>query len=223
MALQSTDQDAAQRALSDLCEIYWMPVYSFFRRQGRTSDDAKDLVQGFFEQLITRKDFERADSERGKLRSYLLTAAKNFLISSVRRDSRAKRGGGAFVFSLDADQGEDFHTREVVEDLAPDKLYERQWAVVTLDKVRGVLAEEYAGRGRGEVFEVMGRYLSGTDGEAPYAEAAQEAEMSEEALRAGISRMRKRYRALLREHIGDTLMEGEDVDDEIRHLVTALG
>jgi RNA polymerase sigma-70 factor (ECF subfamily) len=223
LALHSDDADAAQQALSELCETYWLPVYSYFRRQGKQVGDAQDLAQGFFEQLIKRGDFARADAETGRLRNYLLAAAKNFFISEVRREKRQKRGGGALTFSLDADDAEGFYAREAMDDLTPEKLYERQWAVVTLDKVRSALAAEYEGRGRAEAFGVMGRYLSWNDGEQPYSEAAVEAGMSETAFRAAVSRMRKRYRTLLREHIADTLLDGDDIDEEIRHLVMALG
>ncbi len=222
-ALRSDDPGAAQRALGELCETYWLPIYSYFRRQGRTSEDAKDLCQGFFERLITNEGFSRAEQGAGKLRSYLLTSARNHLIGTVRKERREKRGGGAYVFSLDADEAEGFHQREMAEDLAPDKLFERQWAVVTLERVRGELAKEYAARGRGEVFDLLSPYLAGGDGEPPYAEVATRAGINETAVRASVSRMRKRYRVLLREHIADTLDEGEDVDGEIRYLAAALG
>jgi len=221
-ALHSSDPDAAHRALSELCEIYWLPVYSFFRRKGKSGDDAKDLVQGLFERLITREGFAKAKKESGRLRNYLLTAAKNHLISTVRHESREKRGGGAFTFSLDARDAEGFHVREAFEDLTPEKIYDRQWAVVTLDKVRGALAEEYGERGRADAFAVFGRYLTPNEEGNPYSEAAEELGVSVVAFRASVSRMRKRYRELLREYISDTLLENEDVDEEIRHLVMAL-
>jgi DNA-directed RNA polymerase specialized sigma24 family protein len=64
--------------MGKLCEKYWYPLYAFLRRRGRSVDDAKDLTQGFFCHFLADKAFEGFDPSRGKLRSYLLGALKNF-------------------------------------------------------------------------------------------------------------------------------------------------
>ncbi|MEZ5329183.1 MAG: sigma factor [Verrucomicrobiales bacterium] len=223
VALRSTDEDQARQALSELCGLYWVPLYSYFRQQGRAPEDAQDLTQGLFEQLISRRDLLRADSNKGRLRTFLLAAAKNLLTSEYRRETRQKRGGTAIPASLDAEDPESHYLRaRAFDDLTPEKLFERQWATVTLESVRSSLAEEYASRGRARQFAVLERFLSWNESNTPYREAAVEAGLSEEAFRAAVVRMRKRYRLLLRDKIADTLCEGEDVDAEIGELFAAF-
>lgn len=224
VALHSTDEGLARQALSDLCSLYWPPLYSYFRRQGRGPEDAEDLTQGLFEQLISRQNLLQADADKGRLRTFLLAMAKNFLISRHRWETRKKRGGKTTLASLDAEDPESCYSRAcALDDLTPEKLFDRQWATVTLDSVGASLAEEYASRGRAREFAVFKRFLSWNDSKTPYAEAAAEAGLSEQAFRAAVVRMRKRYRLLLREKIADTLCDGEDIDAEIRDLFAAFG
>jgi RNA polymerase sigma-70 factor (ECF subfamily) len=223
VALHSEDPRQAARALSELCETYWPPLYSYFRRAGRSVEDAKDLTQGVFEQVVAREDLLRADSEKGKLRSFLLTVAKRHLIGVIRRETSLKRGGMENSFSLDAAEAESRHGHQAYDDLTPEKLFDRQWAAVTLEEVQSTLANEYESRGRSEQFELFRRYLSWNEqGEQPYADASQQAGLTEPAFRAAISRMRKRFRTLLRDRIADTLLDPSEVDGEIRHLFLAL-
>ena len=223
VALQADAPGQAEKALADLCNIYWLPIYSYFRRVGRTSDDAQDLTQGLFEQMIRRGDLAKADEEKGKLRSFLLTMAKRHLVGTIRHDTTAKRGGAESPLSFDVDNAEALHADQALNDITPDKVFDRQWAAVTLEQTRNQLASEYTNRGRAKQYEVMSRYLSWNENaEQPYSEASKEAGLSEEAFRAAVSRMRKRFQALLREQIADTLLEGDDIDGEIRYLFSAL-
>lgn len=224
VALRSADKEQARQALSELCSLYWTPLYSYFRRQGRDPEDAKDLTQGLFHQLISRENLLNADADKGRLRTFLLTTAKHFLINQHRRETRQKRGGKAISVSLDAEDPESYYARaSTLDDLTPEKLFDRQWATVTLESVRATLAQEYASRGRAPQFAVLEQFLSWNESSTPYSEAALEAGLSEEAFRAAIVRMRKRYRLLLREKIADTVYDGEDIDGEIRHLFAAFG
>ena len=224
VALRSGDEEQAQQALAELCTLYWPPLYSYFRRQGRAPEDAQDLTQGLFQQLISHDNLLKVEAEKGKLRTFLLAAAKNFLISQHRKENRLKRGGDNIPISLDGEDPESYYARACAfDDLTPEKMFDRQWATVTLDSVRVSLAQEYANRGRGKQFAVFEQFLSWNESKKPYPEAAPEAGLSEQAFRAAIMRMRKRYRLLLRERIADTVCEGEDIDSEIRHLFAAFG
>ena len=60
-----TPPDQALSALSELCRIYWRPIFLFLRRQGSNPDDAQDLTQGFFAHLIESRAYARADPEKG--------------------------------------------------------------------------------------------------------------------------------------------------------------
>jgi RNA polymerase sigma-70 factor (ECF subfamily) len=223
LALQATDPEQSRKALEDLCEIYWLPIYSYYRRSGRNSEDAKDLTQSLFEQMIRRGDFAKADEEKGKMRSFLLTMAKRHLVAKIRHDTTERRGGSNYTLSLDVESAELLHAVQSLSDLSPDKMFDRQWAAVTLEQARTSLAKEYAGRGRKQQYEVLRSYLSWNENpDVPYAEASQRAGLTEQAFRAAVSRMRKRFQALLRDQIADTVLEGDDVDIEIRYLFTAL-
>ena len=224
VALRSADEAQARQALSELCSIYWPPLYSYFRRQGREPEDAQDLTQGLFQQLISRENLLAVEADKGRLRTYLLAAAKNFLVSQHRRETRQKRGGNSTMVSLDAEDPESYYARSnALDDLTAEKLFDRQWATVTLESVRTALSQEYASRGREQQFAVFEQFLSWNESNTPYSEAALETGLSEEAFRAAIVRMRKRYRLLLREKIADTVYDGEDIDGEIRHLFAAFG
>lgn len=224
VALRSADEGQARQALSELCGLYWAPLYCYFRRQGRGPEDAKDLTQGLFQQLISKENLLHVDAGKGRLRTFLLAAAKNFLISQHRWETRQKRGGNTISASLDGGEPESFYARAgAFDDLSPEKLFDRHWATVTLESVRVALAQEYASRGRAEQFAVFEQFLSWNESKTPYPVAAAEVGLSEDAFRAAIIRMRRRYRLLLRETIADTICNGEDVDGEIRHLFAAFG
>ena len=120
------ESPAAQEALEKLCRTYWRPVYSFIRRQGTGPEEAEDLTQGFFVVLLQRRNFDDVRKEKGRLRSYLLTSLKHFLVSEHRRAVTVKRGKGQQLIPL-----EQFRTNERVElepadPLSADRLYERR-------------------------------------------------------------------------------------------------
>ena len=96
-----SDPDRARTALSQLCEGYWYPLYAFLRRRGSGAEEARDLTQGFFADLLERGDLGGADPERGRFRSFLLTALKNFAANAHEREAALKRGGGRSRLSLD--------------------------------------------------------------------------------------------------------------------------
>ena len=78
------ESPAAHEALEKLCRIYWRPIYSFVRRQGAGPEEAQDLTQGFFALLLERRDLRTVRKEKGRLRSYLLSALKHFLTDERR-------------------------------------------------------------------------------------------------------------------------------------------
>lgn len=221
--LQSNDPDLAEKALAELCESYWLPIYSYFRRSNKSTEDAKDLTQSLFEQIIARKDILTADAEKGRLRTFFLTLAQRHLIGELRRQQAAKRGGGFLVFSVDEEEAENRHRDLAIDDSSPEKIFDRQWATITIEAVKDALAREYASRDRAAQFEVFSRYLSWNESsEVSYAEASKEAGLAESAFRAAIVRMRKRFRILLREQVADTLLDSSRVDDELQSLFLAL-
>jgi RNA polymerase sigma-70 factor (ECF subfamily) len=212
----------AQEALATLCRTYWYPLYAFVRRQGANPEDAQDLTQGFFAQLLEKDYLRVADAERGKFRSFLLTAFKHFLAKERERANALKRGGGRKTLPLDVQAGETRYRREPAHDWTPEKIYERRWTLTLLDQVLTQLQEEYVRTGKGTVFDRLKEYLTGEKGRPPYAQAALELEMTEGAVKVAVHRLRHRYRELLRAAIGHTVADAADIDDELLNLFAAV-
>jgi RNA polymerase sigma-70 factor (ECF subfamily) len=212
----------AREALETLCRIYWYPVYAFVRRQGRNSDDAQDLTQEFFASLLEKNTFAFADRKRGRFRSFLLTALKNFLNKEWERGRAQKRGGGETLVALDALTAEQRYRVEPSHQLTPERLFERRWALTLLESVLTALRKEYVAAGREELFQTLKPALMGEKGFAPYAELASRFALSEGGLKTVVHRMRARYRELLYAQISHTVAGPGDVEDELRHLVSVV-
>jgi RNA polymerase sigma-70 factor (ECF subfamily) len=207
-------------ALVSLCESYWYPLYSYLRRRGYPADDAQDLTQEFFVRVLEGRYLDRADPEKGRFRSFILTSLKFFVADEGDRQRAQKRGGGA-VLPLDFDSGEDRYQREPAHDETPERIFERRWALAVLDRVMDKLRTEFLHHGRPEHFERLKIFLLGQSG-APYAALAQEMKTSEGALKVAIHRLRKRYRELFRQEIADTVADPADVESELQFLAAVL-
>jgi RNA polymerase sigma factor (sigma-70 family) len=209
---------AAADALGALFLTYWQPLYRYVRRQGKTAEDAEDLVQGFFAQLLQQDGLRFADRDRGRFRMFLLGGIKNHIAGEWQRDHRQKRGGFATHLSIDWKDAETGLGIDPPDDRSPDKLYDQDWTVALLDKVLDDL-------GREEVnldFARWKPFLSVSSGNLGYAGIAEQFGMTEGAARVAVHRLRKRYRQRLREEIGRTLSDEQLVDDEMRSLFAAL-
>ena len=212
----------ARAALGALCETYWPPLYAYLRRADCTPNEAEDIVQGFFARLLEKGDLAQVAPERGRFRSFLLVAVKHFL-ANERKSARAiKRGGGRKVVSLDVDMAESrYRAGSPTSGPTPEAVFERQWAITLLDRVRGQLRDEFTSAGKEERFEHMQPFLTG-EGAGSHREAATALGLSENAFKVAIHRMRQRFGALLRAEIAQTVAGEDDIDDEIRHLFEAL-
>jgi RNA polymerase sigma factor (sigma-70 family) len=210
----------AQPALVSLCENYWYPLYAYLRRRGYASDQAQDLTQEFFTRLLEGRYLDRADPEKGRFRSFLLTSLKFFVADEQDRQRARKRGGGQIV-PLEFSSGEERYQREPAHDETPERIFERRWALSMLDRVVERLREEFVRHGRPEHFERLKIFLLGQS-DAPYAALAREMNTSEGALKVAIHRLRKRYRELFRQEIADTVADPAEVESELRYLANVL-
>ena len=217
-----TPSEESRCALGVLCEKYWRPLYAFVRRQGHSREEAQDLIQEFFTRLIEKNSLQGVDRERGKFRTYLLGALKHFLADEWDRTSAKKRGGTLVHLSLDYLADEENHCPEPSHDLSPDKLYEQKFALSVLANAMEALRTEYGELGKGYLYERLKAFLPGEPGRVHYAELGVELGMSESAVKVAVHRLRRRYSALLREEIADTLAPHEDVEAELRHLFAVL-
>lgn len=217
------DTVRSQAALNRLCSIYWYPLYAFVRRQGFNAADAQDLTQSFFARLIGKQDLVAVDRAKGKFRSFLLAAMKNFLANEWDKIKTQKRGGGLQNFtSLDARTAESRYHLEPADPMTADRLYERQWALTLLDEVLKHVRDDYEEEGKGALFDALKSTLTGDKNAQPYAETAEKLGMNEGAVKVAVHRLRHRYRDALRAEIASTIGNPEEVDDELRHLFAAL-
>ena len=212
-----TDPSAARDALAELCQNYWYPLYAYVRRCGCAPHDAEDLTQGFFARLLRLDSLAKVNREQGKFRAFLLASLKHFL-ADERDFASAQRRDARLNISLDAEEAEERYLAVPAETLTPDQVFERQWAVTLLETVMQRLAREYAVSGRGALFAELRFAITGEKNELPYRELAARIEMSEEAVRVAIHRLRQRYRVALREELAHTVSGEEDVLDELREL-----
>ena len=211
-----------RRALEELAQSYWFPLYAYIRRQGHNAPEAEDLTQEFFARLLEKKSLTAVDRDKGKFRSFLLASVKNFLANEWDKSQSLKRGGGQPLVALDAMDAETRYRLEPADDLTPERHYERRWALAVLDQVAARLRQEYLDRENGPLFEVLKDCLGAGGAAQDRAELARRLGMSEGAARVAIHRLRKRYRELLRDEISQTVATPELVDEEIRYLLDCL-
>ena len=213
---------AAQEALEKLCRTYWRPVYSFVRREGTGHEEAEDLTQAFFALLLQRRNFGDVRKEKGRLRSYLLTSLKHFLVSQHRRAVTVKRGKGQQPVPLQELAAIGRADIEPADHLSADRIYERRWALTLMEQVLRRLRDEYVMAGNAELFDLLKQLLPDEPGAPSRAEIALQLGMTDNALRQAFHRFRQRYQLLLREEISHTVAVASDIEDELRHLIRVL-
>lgn len=217
---QAAGEDtSARKSLETICRLYWAPIYAFLRKQGLIQAEAEDVTQSFFVHLMERASFQHANEEKGRLRSYLLGALRNFHLNWLRAEATQKRGGSM--------KRVDFDAREVeavcasgADGLSADALFERRWAVSLLENSLKDLEVEQMKAGRQEQFEVLGEFLLVHGKDARHAAAAEQLGMSEGTMRVSVHRLRKRFRELVRKHVAATVGSETEVEDELRHLMS---
>jgi RNA polymerase sigma-70 factor (ECF subfamily) len=221
LVVQAGDSLCAEgtAALERLCQTYWYPLYAFVRRKGHSHEDACDLTQAFFARFLEKRYLRSVDRELGKFRTFLLTSLTHFLANEWDRSRAQRRGGGVPVVSLDAAAAEGRYLQESADAMTPERLYERRWAHTLLDMVLDRLAAETDERR----FEVLKGFLMDERGAVSYDQAAVRLGLSVAAVTSAIHRLRGRFRALLFDEIGRTVVDPSEVEAEIRHLLAALG
>jgi len=211
----------AREALEELCRAYWYPLYAFVRYRGYSSDDAQDLTQTFFAQIIETGGFASADPERGRFRSYLLGVMKHFLANEWHRAQTQKRGGQVQFIEWDALNPEARYAGTSRQSDNPEHLFDREWALQTIAGALQSLRDEMVKAGKSEQFDALKACLTGED-EITRQEMAARLDMTDGAVRVAVHRLRRRYRELLRAAVAETVSNEADLDDEMRYLVAVL-
>jgi RNA polymerase sigma factor (sigma-70 family) len=222
LAVTRKDAPESAAALEALCRAYWYPLYAYVRHCGQSPHDAQDLTQEFFCRLLQKRWLDSADREKGKLRTFLIVALKNFMSNEWRRASAQRRGGGQSQVPFDTEFAESRYAADHSAKLAADETFDKQWALTLLDLTVNRLRAEFAAAGKPSDFEALKGCLMAAHGAIDYAIVASRLGMNEGAARVAVHRLRKRFRAIYREEISQTLSDEADVAGELRHLAAAL-
>ena len=222
LSARAGDEPGSDEALAQLCEVYWYPLYVFVRRSGRQAEEALDLTQGYFLRLMEADFLERVRPEAGRFRSFLLSSMKHYM-ANQRREARAlKRGGDRKIVSLDATEAESRYHMEPRDDRTPEKAYERQWARTVIQRAYDRLERELDDAGKPDHYRLLAPFLSGGLTAQPCEEAAETLGSTVAAIRMAVTRMRRRFGDILREEVSRTVDEEGEVDEEVKHLMSAL-
>src|SRR3954464_3562802 len=212
----------AEEALLRLCQIYWPPLYAFIRRRGHAVHEAQDLTQAFFAHVLEHQALGQVGPAKGRFRSFLLVSLQNFLDNEWHKAHTLKRGGRQIIISWEELKP---HEREALgsrDGMTPEKLFNRRWALMLLERVMNRLHTECDAARKAELFDHLKDYLTGDGGAKSYQQLAKELNTTEGAIKVTIHRLRRRFGELLREQISRTVDDPAEVDGEIRELFAAL-
>lgn len=215
--------EEAGQAMAELCQRYWFPLYSYARRHGRSAADAEDGVQAFFALVLERELFASADPQKGRLRTYLLTAFSRHLRDEHARDTALKRGGQQRALSIDTADAEARYHMEPADRATPEQMFERRWAMSILEQTMQRVAESYATAGNAAAFDALRPTLENPLSPIDYKSLAASLGSSEGAARVAVHRLRQRFGDRLREIIRDTVEDDEAVEAELQYLQEVLG
>jgi len=222
LAAAEKESGSADAALERLCRTYWYPLYAHVRRRGYDAQEAPDLTQAFFERLLEKSFLRAVDRNKGRFRTFLLTALDHFLANELRRDHARKRGGGRSCISLDDDTVEERYRLEPAHHETPERLFERRWALTLLDQAMQRLTAENAVSGKTDLFDAVKPLIGGDRADLSHSLLAARFGLTENAINLTLLRLRRRYGELIREEIAQTVASPGEVDEELRHLVEAI-
>lgn len=219
LAKATLDGDAESRkALEELCRRYWGPVYQFIRARGASEAEAQDLTQDFMVHLLAKSTFQRADPLRGRFRSFLLGSLVRFLGDAADRRQSLKRGGLVPHISLELSADRD--QAAVSSDEAI--LFDREWALTILETALNRMRREYAETSRSDEFNRLKNFLPGGAESPSYETTAAQIGLSVPALKSQVHRLRRRFRALVREEVAQTIGTPHEIDAEMAYLQEVL-
>jgi RNA polymerase sigma factor (sigma-70 family) len=217
-----TDSARAREALASLFQTYWYPLYAYVRRRGYSQHDAEDVVQAFCLHLHEKHALAKADRERGKFRTFLLSSLQNFLANERERANAQKRGGGREMIRLDAEEADARYRLEPAHSMTPEVLFEKRWAHALLEQTVSDLRADFVTRGKERLFDGLSSFLTADLRETSYQTAAAQLGLPLSAIKTTIHRLRRDYREKLREQIGRTVSRPDEVEDELLHLRKVL-
>ena len=223
LSAQSGSAGDTGAALESLCRQYWYPLYSFVRRQGQGHHAAEDLTQAFLARLLATGGFDRVQPARGRFRTFLLTALRNFMTNEWHRTQAAKRGGANEFLPFDTLAAEDRFSIEPLDPtLTPEQAYDRNWALTLVDQALATLQAEYAHTGRGPLFAAIAPLVWGGGAPESQVEQVERLGLSGTALKVAVHRLRRRLRTHLQDQVRATVAGQDEVRDELAHLMAVM-
>lgn len=216
------DSPDSQKALERLCRRYWYPVYAFVRKFGLSAPEAEDLTQDFFYHVLRTNMFATADASKGRFRTFVIQATKNFLSNDWKRRQTKKRGGGEALISLDTEETERRYQLEMTDQQTPEKLFEQKWAREVITVGFEKLEKEYSKSGQSKRFKILRKMLWGRLSETHYESVSNELGLTVNATRVATSRLRNRFRELVREELATQVNDTDEIDDEYQFLIQTL-
>ncbi len=227
LVLQARNGDEAElqrTAMGDLCASYWLPIYVFARRSGCNTQDAEDMTQNFFSDLVKHNLLQSTDPAVGRLRTFFLKVFSHNLADERRAQARMKRGGGLEIISLDLALAESHLRDEPSHNETPERLFGRVWATRVLESAVECVAKEYAASGKTALFTMLRPALDVQGGGIQYDKLSTATGLSRVAARQAVFRLRERFREALRRIVADTLANPtpEAIDEEVAALQASL-
>ena len=216
LAAGSFSESRASEALTELCQMYWPPIYAYLRRRGFNRHDAQDLTQIFFQRIVEDETLRRASPARGRFRSFLLGALTRCLADEQAYLRAMKRGGGAQFISMDEVAAEEAHHQRVTMNLTPSDSLDARWAVLLLERALDKVRAEFSANGKAETFEALSPFLAGE--KLSYQDAAQRMGLAMSAVKTHIHRLRRQFASAIRQEVMQTVSAPHEVDDELRQL-----
>lgn len=216
------DSSSAREALELLCRTYWRPLFAYARRMGSNEEEAKDLTQAFFQHFLEKGYIRAADPERGRFRSFLLTAFRHFSVNEAARQQAAKRGGQRSFLTMSELASVAKKQEPYSAEVSPDQVYDQQWALTVMERGMQTLRGEYDEEGKGQQFQILKPFLASCPGEGDYENAAAQLQVRTGNVALQVHRMRERYTAAVRAEVARTIGKPEDLEDELSYLVSLI-
>lgn len=216
------DSTESREALEQLCRAYWYPVFTFARSTGRSREEAEDLAQGFFTQLLERRSLQNISRVGGKFRSFLLVAFKNYAANQFAREQAQKRGGGVRHLTFEEPECAPLIDAALKDKVSPDRLFDQAWALLVIDRAQSFLCDEYKSNGKEAVYIKLVQFLPGESVEESQADAAKTLGMKHSAFRMELLRFKQRLADRIRADVTETVGPDGDVDLEVKNLMESF-
>jgi DNA-directed RNA polymerase specialized sigma24 family protein len=205
--------------LGDLVEQYWKPAYLYIRAiRAMSSEDAEDLTQQFFAMLLSRSALEKLSPDRGSFRGFLKTALRRFVVSDGRKEAAREPRHGARLFRFEEAEAL-WKTQD--RELSPEAAFDREWARGVVTESMRRLREEFRSQGKEVYYQIFQEYCGESSGAAvSYDDLAKLHRLGADDVRNYLRVVRERGREILKDMLRDYLFPGEDVEDELRFILS---